>query len=146
MKKLFLVTYFISLSLFAKSSIVLIPGAGSSGDQISVRNLTPVFGPIKEGEYFKHLKKKLTKSGYRVFVCPKIRDNDSRTLGHRSLDCQTYLVKLKLKKPKLKFHLVAHSMGGLVARKMVENYFFAGIIKSITTISFTRLCCKCKPY
>jgi pimeloyl-ACP methyl ester carboxylesterase len=117
-----------------KNIIILIPGAASSGDQISVRGLTPVFGPIQEGKYFKHLEK-ILKKDFVVFTCPKIRDRDTRNLSQRAKDCNTFLVALLLKNPYSKFHLVAHSMGGLVARKMVESFAISRVVSSVTTIS-----------
>ena len=133
--KIILILLTLSSFSFAESYIVLIPGAASSGDQISVRGLSPVFGPIKEGEYFKFLNKSLKKSGYKTITCPKLKDQDTRDIDQRAKDCRNYLVGFILKKPQIKFHLIGHSMGGLVARKLIDNRLFSRFIKSVTTIS-----------
>ena len=135
MKKISIILLLISLKSFSASLIVLIPGAASSGDQISVRGLTPVFGPIKEGEYFKFLNKSLNNAGFKTITCPKLRDRDTRDINQRAFDCKSFLLKYILQNPKVKFHLIGHSMGGLVARKLIDNRLFSRFVKTVTTIS-----------
>ncbi len=126
-----------SLNILAASEqyVILIPGAASSGDQISIRGLTPVFGPIKEGKYFKHLELKLKNKFQNVLTCPKLRDKDSRNLTKRAYDCSAFILANSLKNPYAKYHLVGHSMGGLVARKILDLFPVSRLIKSVTTIA-----------
>jgi triacylglycerol lipase len=121
----------------AKSNdyILLIPGAASSGDQISLRGLSPVFGPIDEGEYFKFLKRELSLLGYKVQVCPKNSDGDQRGVSTRAFDCKVFIYRFQRKNSGAKFHIIGHSMGGIVARKIIGSPTITKYIKSVTTIS-----------
>ena len=56
-------------------------------------------------------------------------------INQRARDCRRYLSFLLLKNPSNRFHLFGHSMGGLVARKMIESYPLSLFIKTVTTIS-----------
>jgi pimeloyl-ACP methyl ester carboxylesterase len=132
MKKLLLILL-LSLSqvCFAVSSyVVLIPGAASSSGRIWIKGLSFFLGPIHQEEYFKHIKVELARSNFNVLVCPKNSDKDQRSLTDRALDCARYLRTFRGT-----FHIVGHSMGGLVARKLLDLPEVSSSIKSVTTIS-----------
>lgn len=124
-----------TLNYTSKQYIVLIPGAASSGENISIRGLTPIFGPIKQGKYFKHFESVLKNEGFNVLICPKIQDLDKRNLNNRARDCSAFLLSKLIKYPNARFHLVGHSMGGLVARRLLDYRLTSRFIGSVTTIS-----------
>jgi triacylglycerol lipase len=132
-------TLFISISSFSKSNevIVLIPGAASSGTQIYVKNISKALGFIapKQKEYFKNIRVELEKNAFNTYYCIKDYDRDRRSVVDRSKECNKNLLKLIEQNPKIRFNLLGHSMGGLVAREVFQNPLIAGHIKSITTIS-----------
>lgn len=133
MKKLLLIFLFFSLSSFAKETlIVLIPGAASSGDQVWVRGMGLIFDPFHLTKYFKNLESILKHEGYKTLVCPGTKDQDSRSSVLRAHDCMKLLSKLD---PKTKFHIIGHSMGGIVGRQILHLNQNKLKIKSLTTIS-----------
>jgi hypothetical protein len=123
-------------SSFAKKSfIVLIPGAASSSSKVWIKGLNKVLGPIHQEEYYKYFGQQLVKNSIAYFVCPKEFDKDSRGLKSRAIDCAKYLYMIQTKEPGSTFHLVGHSMGGLIARELLAFKQIAQSIKSVTTIS-----------
>ncbi len=136
MKAFYIFFILLTVNLYASNEfVVLIPGAASSGEDISIRGLTPVFGKIDEGKYFKHFESELIEEGFKVLTCPKFKDKDKRDITDRAKDCSAFLLSKVLLNPRVKFHLVGHSMGGLVARKVLDYRLTARFIKSVTTIS-----------
>jgi len=136
MKALFIFLNLLLINSYAANEfVVLIPGAASSGEDISIRGLTPVFGKVDEGKYYKHFEIKLKEHGFKVITCPKFKDLDKRNIDDRAKDCSAYLLSKIARAPRSKFHLVAHSMGGLVARRLLDYSLTSRFIKSVTTIS-----------
>src|SRR5438270_747271 len=100
-------------------TVVMIPGAGSSGDSVYVENIPLLFGD----RYFGTFEDKLTEAGIRNLVCPRSHDDDSRTISERAEECVRLILENENKngsecKPGSVRDLVimGHSMGGLVAR------------------------------
>src|ERR1700722_19136719 len=108
---------------FASDSyVVLIPGSGSSGDEIYLNNLnwaTPLLGGNK---YFARLEQDLKDAGVTSWVCPDTEDNDSRTIEERASECVSDILAHEAlgcgDGATRHVHLLGHSMGGLVARTL----------------------------
>jgi len=133
LKNLLLLFLFFSTSSFAKETrIILIPGAASSGDQVWVKGMGLIFDPFHLTKYFKNLESILIENGYKVTTCPKTKDQDSRGSIARAQDCLNLLSTLK---PKTNFHIIGHSMGGIVGRQILHLNKNKLNIKSLTTIS-----------
>lgn len=123
------IIFILSITSFART-IVLIPGAASSGNKIHIKYATGLLATIHQQEYFEHLETFLSNQGHEVHICPKFEDNDSRSISLRADDCSKYITAKKLTTKKL--NIIGHSMGGLVARKLANRH---NNIQSILTIS-----------
>lgn len=135
MKTLFFLIIF-STSLFAKENyIVLIPGAASSGDQLWLKGMGLVYDPFHLTKYFKNLKASLKDEGYKVIVCPLKKDRDSRHTVARAHDCLEYLEILQLENNEIDFHIIGHSLGGIVGRQILLKADKELKIKTLTTVS-----------
>ena len=134
-RSLLILLFIFSNSLLAKDTIVLIPGAFSSGDQIYLSELSPLFNVFKQEEYFKHLHKKLLKKGYPTFVCLKKDFLDKWTIAKRAHQCEKDIKTYLEESPQSRFHLIGYSAGGLVGRKILESIETSLYIDSVTTIS-----------
>lgn len=121
--------------LFAKDIIVLIPGAFSTGNEIYLSELSPLFNVVGQEKYFQHFQKKLEQKGHRTFVCPKVKHKDKWSIEKRAVECQKNILSHLELYPKDRFHLLGHSTGGLVARKILESIPTAIFVKSVTTIA-----------
>lgn len=115
----------------ARATVVLIPGAGSSGTEIYV----PELPKIVPHHYFGAYQESLAKQGVPNLVCPKTPDNDSRSLEQREEDCVQVLLAAHGENPESKFILVGHSMGGLIARELAQDPRVSDLVKSVVTIS-----------
>lgn len=128
--KLLILSLIFSTSIFAKN-IILIPGAASSGSKIYIKYTSAILGLLHQTEYFGHLKDFLSKK-HTVYICPKIEDNDTRSLAQRTIDCYNFISEKNLCGD---LTLIGHSMGGLIARKLASNYFPKNCISKVLTIS-----------
>jgi pimeloyl-ACP methyl ester carboxylesterase len=111
--------------------IVMIPGAGSSGDQVYVQNFPALFG----NRYFGGFEDELSKAGMNVVVCPKVRDHDTRTVEDREEDCVQVISQLAQTTEKRDVVLFGHSMGGLIARELAQDSRVKDRIKSVVLLS-----------
>jgi len=101
----------------SKFPILLIPGV-----------IAPAYG--KFWEYFYKIPQFLTQElGYKVYVCPLPKWGDYKT---RSEILKNFIQK---KLPQQKFHIIAHSKGGVEARYLLEQNLFLDQIASFTSIS-----------
>lgn len=136
MKSTLILLFLLSTNLFAKESyIVLIPGAASSGDQFWLKGMGVVYDPFHLTKYFKNLEEILESEGHKVITCPYTKDKDSRSSLERAQDCYYYLSIRTLLKPDSEFHIIGHSMGGIVGRQLLHKFTNGIKIKSLTTIS-----------
>lgn len=133
--KLFLTLFLFSSSVFAKDILVLIPGAASSGEMLWLKYLNPIFRVTKHEKYFSNFEKILRNNGFKTLTCPQKLDEDTSSLLARTRQCFRDLAKFSLKNPDVKFHLIGHSMGGLVGRALLDRPLINRKILSLTTIS-----------
>jgi pimeloyl-ACP methyl ester carboxylesterase len=122
------------LSSYAASNtawIVLIPGAGSSGDQVY-----PTFLNLKN-RYFGGYEDQLKKDGFDFIVCPQTRDKDLRTIEEREEECVTEISALAPRGDQATRDIVllGHSTGGLIARELGQDVRVKDRIKSIILFS-----------
>lgn len=121
----------VSDSAFA-GTVVLIPGAASSGGRISLIGLERVFGSWEHWNYFDRFQREFVRLGHRVEVCPRIPDGDQGGLEERARDCENFLVALPAHEP---VWLIGHSLGGLVGRRLLANPSVASKVRALVTIS-----------
>jgi pimeloyl-ACP methyl ester carboxylesterase len=133
---------------FTKPDVVLIPGAGSNGGQIFVKNLSRLLRITGHGEYFSYYQKELREMGIPFMLCPKTKDQDRRPLFLRSAECADNITKNILearlrsgsrlpdmRRPKRNIILLGHSMGGNVARMVANDIRVSASIHSVVTIA-----------
>jgi thioesterase domain-containing protein len=140
MKHLFWVFLLLGSQAHAAGSyVVLIPGSGSSGDEIWLNNLnwaTPILGGNK---YFARLQEDLKKAGVEAIVLPETQDHDSRTIEERADECVSDILAREEggcgDGAVRHIHLLGHSMGGLVARTLADDPRVEGCIASVTLVS-----------
>ena len=128
--RILILSFVLSTTVFAKN-IILIPGAASSGSKIYIKYTSAILGLLHQTEYFGHLKNFLSKE-HTVYICPKIEDNDTRSLADRTVDCFDFINEKKLCG---NLTLIGHSMGGLIARKLASDYLPKKCISKVLTIS-----------
>lgn len=119
-----------------KPLVVLVPGAGSSGDRIYVNGLDRVAGLVGD-HYFKEIQDQVKKRKLDAIVCPKERDQDRRTIEERADDCARQILAKRERcgsEPR-DVLVVGHSMGGLVARTIAQDPRVKGCIHSVTSVS-----------
>lgn len=136
---LFLVGSLHSASARAGAVVVLIPGAGSSGEKMWLDQLGDVIFPLVGGQrYFGGLIDDLEKRNVRNFVCPKTEDGDERSVFERAEECVSQILKDQGRCDALgprEVHLLGHSMGGLVARVVAQDTRVRDCIHSVTTVA-----------
>jgi hypothetical protein len=122
----------------SKGWVVLIPGSGSSGDQICIQNIPNLFG----SRYFGKFQEILSDQGLDNFVCPQTHDDDTRTLEERAEECTQQIVAAQASRgidcktaPERDVVLLGHSMGGLIARIIAQDPRVSGCIKSELSLS-----------
>jgi pimeloyl-ACP methyl ester carboxylesterase len=115
--------------------IVMIPGAGSSGDQSYVQNFPSFTG----NRYFGGYQDALSKDDMNVLVCPKTRDQDTRTIEEREEECAKTIAALPGRGAERDVVLFGHSMGGLVARVLAQDVRVKSRIKSVVLLSTPNL-------
>ncbi|MBI2520585.1 MAG: alpha/beta fold hydrolase [Bdellovibrio sp.] len=126
-----------------KPYIVLIPGAGSNGGSIYVKNLTKQIKITGHGEYFGRYQEILNEIGLPSMLCPKTKDKDRRPLLTRALECvvaiQAAIVQgtLQNRRPMIRRNIIllGHSMGGNIARMVANDPRLAPFIHSVVTIA-----------
>jgi hypothetical protein len=124
--------------LAALPLIVMIPGAGSSGDRIYINGLSPALSAIGGDHYFKKLQDDFEAAGMDAMICPKAADKDMRTVEERAEDCVQQILTRRDRcdgNSARDILLFGHSMGGLVARTLAQDPSVQSCIHSVTTIS-----------
>jgi pimeloyl-ACP methyl ester carboxylesterase len=120
-----------------KPLVMLIPGAGSSGDRIYVNGLDRAAGLVGD-HYFKVIQDQVKKRKLDAIVCPKERDQDSRTIEERAEDCVTQILSKRERcdsESRRDVLLLGHSMGGLIARSLAHDPRVQACVHSVTTVS-----------
>ena len=118
----------ISINVHASEPlIVLIPGAGSSGAKVS--GFARFFGR----SYFNTFQRALQKQGLKSVVCPKLQDDDRRSLEEREDDYANVIQSSHQDNKSVV--IVGHSMGGLIGRLLAQDPRVARKIRSVLTIS-----------
>jgi pimeloyl-ACP methyl ester carboxylesterase len=118
------------LPLFAQAAsqtawIVLIPGAGSSGDQ--------AYPSWFHSRYFGGYQDALKEDGYEFIVCPKTHDKDVRTIEEREEECVEQISALAPRENSSHRDIVllGHSTGGLIARELAQDARVKDRIRSV---------------
>jgi pimeloyl-ACP methyl ester carboxylesterase len=120
----------------AKAWVLLIPGAGSSGDRVYIHDVPNFAG----SQYFGKLKDRLSDAGLDRLVCPETYDDDTRSLEEREEDCAQSILKHE-GKTECKVGdardvvIMGHSMGGLIARLLAQDQRVANCIRTVTMVS-----------
>lgn len=116
--------------------VVLIPGAGASGGELAVKNLSRLLKITGHGTYFSGYYNYFEERNINYTVCPRIRDQDTRTLLARALECIAFLnTKTKFSPIKRNIILIGHSMGGNIARLVAASPVLSLRVKAVLTIS-----------
>jgi pimeloyl-ACP methyl ester carboxylesterase len=119
-----------------KDYVVLIPGAGASAGDLSVKNLSKLLRVTGHGTYFSGYYSYFDERNINYTLCPRIADGDSRPLLDRALECIAFLhAKTRLKPLKRNIILIGHSMGGNIARMVAASPTLSGRIKAVLSIS-----------
>ncbi|MCT4642170.1 MAG: hypothetical protein N4A33_07695 [Bacteriovoracaceae bacterium] len=125
----------LSLNAVASPTMVLIPGAASSGKYISIDVLSTILDIPGQQEYFYNFDPFIKSLGYKTIICPFNEDQDRRSLNDRAHACHKIILEKLAKSPNTKFHIIGHSMGGLIGRKLLEKEDINFSIETLTTIS-----------
>jgi pimeloyl-ACP methyl ester carboxylesterase len=109
--------------------IVLVPGAGSSGDR--------AYPYFFNSRYFGGYEDALKKDGYEFIVCPKTRDKDLRTIEEREDECAEQIAALARRGDSSNRDIVilGHSTGGLIARELAQDERVKNRMRSIILFS-----------
>jgi triacylglycerol lipase len=119
-----------------KPVLFLIPGAGSSGDRIYLHKISWPLRLINGDKYFGKLQKALKKGGVPSQVCPKSKDQDTRTLEERADECARQILESQGGTcTERSVMLMGHSMGGLIARLLAQDTRVRDCIHSVTTVA-----------
>ncbi len=131
----FFALFLTSIALKAQATplVVLIPGSGSSGSKIFIKNFGGVLKVLKSDQYFEEFQQQLKSRGIGSLVCPATEDQDARTLEERAEECARMIQKQNHLRRQI--ILVGHSMGGLIARLLAQDSRVKDSIYSVTTIS-----------
>lgn len=130
----------------SKPYFVLIPGAGSNGGEIYIKNFSALLRLTGHGEYFAAYSEFLQQVKIRQMLCPRTKDLDSRLLQVRALECATAIGKniiegqlrngrIGLPQIKKNIVLIGHSMGGNAARMVALNPAIKPFVHSVLTIA-----------
>jgi pimeloyl-ACP methyl ester carboxylesterase len=105
--------------------IVLIPGAGSSGDR--------AYPSFFNSRYFGGYEDALKKDGFEFIVCPKTHDKDVRTIEEREEECAEQISALATRdnSSHRDVVLLGHSTGGLIARELAQDDRVKDRIRSV---------------
>jgi pimeloyl-ACP methyl ester carboxylesterase len=105
--------------------IVLIPGAGSSGDQ--------AYPSWFHSRYFGGYQDALKEDGFEFIVCPKTHDKDVRTIEEREEECVAQISALPVREnaSRRDVVLLGHSTGGLIARELAQDDRVKDRIRSV---------------
>ena len=112
--------------IFFSSMIMLHDAQGASAPIIYVHGVGISYHPF---EYLVPLKRAFKEKGHRLLIAQTPAVDSIQASGDDLLNEVQRLV------PSGPFHLIGHSMGGLVARSMLSRYDFKGRCLSLTTIS-----------
>ena len=128
---------FFSFATFAKQPVILIPGAASSAGKITLGKITKVAHLTGHKYYFSGYKKMFKRWGVQTLECLTTKDNDERTLIERSKECIQNLTLFIIKNnvPRKSLKILGHSMGGNIARLVVNDSFIQEYVDQVLTIS-----------
>lgn len=120
-----------------KPLIVLIPGAGSSGPYIYVKNTVSENLKIR---YFGGLERVLSQRGLDFLICPLNSTRDEIGLAERAKECASLIGNQRSqtggKSDRIRNVMIyGHSLGGLVARLLANLETVAPWISSVTTVA-----------
>ena len=112
--------------IFFSSMIMLHDAQGASAPIIYVHGVGISYHPF---EYLVPLKRAFKEKGHRLLIAQTPAVDSIQASGDDLLN------EVQRLAPSGPFHLIGHSMGGLVARSMLSRYDFKGRCLSLTTIS-----------
>jgi pimeloyl-ACP methyl ester carboxylesterase len=137
MRKLFIFICVTLSHLALAHEIVLIPGAASAAGELSLVNgLSSRVLRDHSPQYFYYIQKQLQEDGHKVDICPRLYDNDQSSLEERALDCREFLKqKSACSAQGDGVILIAHSLGGLVGRKVLLDEELFKCVKALVTIA-----------
>ncbi len=114
--------------------VVLIPGAGSSGDEISIPDPVPFSGFFNGKKYFDAYVPIVQAAGADVLVCPSQHHGDHASLDQRTQWCQDYLIQNQVCTHYSNVRFIGHSMGGIVAERIYESFSKSSQFSCVTDV------------